>query len=135
MYLDRFNLRGRVAIVTGGAQSIGLACVEALSEAGAHVYITDRNPTAAAEDRAEMKAKGYATDFIEMEVIMASGLETFAREDALDRRHDDPQIRAQDPTQTSRSNRCGSPALTRISAAAIKRGAWLISRSYGCQTG
>jgi NAD(P)-dependent dehydrogenase (short-subunit alcohol dehydrogenase family) len=68
MYLDRFNLRGRVAIVTGGAQSIGLACMEALSEAGAHVYITDRNPTAAAEGRAEMKAKGYATDFLEMEV-------------------------------------------------------------------
>jgi NAD(P)-dependent dehydrogenase (short-subunit alcohol dehydrogenase family) len=68
MYLDRFNLRGRVAVVAGGAQSIGLACVEALSEAGAHFYITDRNPTAAAEGRAEMKAKGYATDFIEMEV-------------------------------------------------------------------
>jgi NAD(P)-dependent dehydrogenase (short-subunit alcohol dehydrogenase family) len=68
MYLDRFNLRGRVAVVTGGAQSIGLACVEALSEAGAHVYITNRNPTAAAEGRAAMKAKGYPTDFIEMEV-------------------------------------------------------------------
>ena len=43
MYLDRFNLKGRVAVVTGGAQGIGLACVEALSEAGAHVYIADRN--------------------------------------------------------------------------------------------
>src|SRR5216684_4286620 len=68
MYLDRYNLKNRVAVVTGGAQSIGLACVEALSEAGAHVYITDRNPTAAAEGRAAMKAKGYPTDFIEMEV-------------------------------------------------------------------
>ncbi len=25
MYLDRFNLKGRVAVVTGGAQGIGLA--------------------------------------------------------------------------------------------------------------
>ena len=32
MYLDRFKLKGRVALVTGGAQGIGLACVEALSD-------------------------------------------------------------------------------------------------------
>jgi NAD(P)-dependent dehydrogenase (short-subunit alcohol dehydrogenase family) len=68
MYLDRFNLKGRVAVVTGGAQGIGLACVEALSEAGADVYIADRSKKTAAEAQAAMKAKGYATDVIEMEV-------------------------------------------------------------------
>jgi NAD(P)-dependent dehydrogenase (short-subunit alcohol dehydrogenase family) len=68
MYLERFNLKGRVAVVTGGGQGIGLACVEALSEAGAHVYIADRSPKAVGEGQAAMKAKGYATDAIEMEV-------------------------------------------------------------------
>jgi NAD(P)-dependent dehydrogenase (short-subunit alcohol dehydrogenase family) len=68
MYLDRFNLKSRVAVVTGGAQGIGLACVEALSEAGAHVYVADRNLKIAREAQAAMKAKGYATDVIEMDV-------------------------------------------------------------------
>ncbi len=68
MYLDRFNLKGRVAVVTGGGQGIGLSCVEALSEAGAHVYIADRNLKTATEAQAAMKAKGYETGVIEMEV-------------------------------------------------------------------
>ncbi len=68
MYLERFNLKGRVAVVTGAGQGIGLACVEALSEAGAHVYIADRSPKAAGAGQAEMKHKGYDTDVIEMEV-------------------------------------------------------------------
>src|SRR5580658_7227001 len=78
MYLDRFNLKDRVAVVTGGAQSIGLACVEALAEAGAHVYIADRNPKAAAEGQAAMKAKGYATDFIELEVTDSAAVDAAA---------------------------------------------------------
>jgi len=68
MYLDRFTLKGRVAVVTGGAQGIGLACVEALSEAGAYVYIADRNLKVASQAQAAMKAKGYAAGMIEMEV-------------------------------------------------------------------
>ena len=68
MYLDRFNLKGRVALVTGGAQGIGLACVEALSEAGAYVYIADRNLKVVREAQAAMEAKGYAGGVIEMEV-------------------------------------------------------------------
>jgi len=78
MYLERFKLDGRVAVVTGGAQAIGLACVEALSEAGAHVYIADRNPTAAAEGRAAMKAKGYSVDSIVMDVTNSGEVDAAA---------------------------------------------------------
>ena len=60
MYLEQFKLNGRVALVTGGAQGIGHACVEALAEAGAHVDIADRNLEAGAGSGAAMHAKGYA---------------------------------------------------------------------------
>jgi NAD(P)-dependent dehydrogenase (short-subunit alcohol dehydrogenase family) len=36
------TLAGRVALVTGGARGIGLACATGLSRAGAAVVITDR---------------------------------------------------------------------------------------------
>ncbi|TCT07678.1 SDR family NAD(P)-dependent oxidoreductase [Aquabacter spiritensis] len=48
------DLDGRTAIVTGGAQGIGLACVDALIAAGARVALLDRNRAgaeAAAHDR------------------------------------------------------------------------------------
>jgi NAD(P)-dependent dehydrogenase (short-subunit alcohol dehydrogenase family) len=68
MYLSRYDLKDQTAVVTGGAQAIGLACVEALAEAGAHVYIADRNLEVADKAKAAMKAKGYEVDVIKMEV-------------------------------------------------------------------
>ena len=38
-----FNLSGRIAIVTGGAQNLGLDMAEALAEAGADLAITSRD--------------------------------------------------------------------------------------------
>lgn len=42
MYLERFRLPEKVALVTGGAGAIGLAIADALLEAGATVIIADR---------------------------------------------------------------------------------------------
>ena len=79
MYLERFNLKGRVAVVTGGGQGIGLACVEALAEAGAHVYIADHNAKVAAEGQSAMKAKGYTTDVIDMDVTNSAQVDAAAQ--------------------------------------------------------
>lgn len=42
MYIDRFRLPGKVALVTGGAGAIGIAIADALLEAGAIVVLADR---------------------------------------------------------------------------------------------
>jgi len=61
-YLDRFRLDGRVAFVTGGAQGIGLACAEALAEAGATVVIGDRDERLLAEGANALSDKAYKAE-------------------------------------------------------------------------
>ena len=78
MYLEKFKLGGKTAVVTGGGQGIGLACVEALAEAGAKVVIADRDTKVAEAARAEMKQKGYDTDVIDMDVTDTSRVNAVA---------------------------------------------------------
>ena len=79
MYLEKYNLKGRVAVVTGGGQAIGLACVEALAEAGAKVVIADYNEKIAETGRDAMKAKGYTCDIAIVDVTNAGGVEALAQ--------------------------------------------------------
>ncbi len=68
MYLEKFKLGGRIAVVTGAGQGIGLACAEALGEAGAKVVIADRDPNLAEAGCASLKAKGYDATIAIMDV-------------------------------------------------------------------
>ncbi len=67
MYLAKYDLKGRVAAVTGGGQGIGLACAQALGESGARVVVLDLIPERVEAALAELKGKkldaaGYQLD-------------------------------------------------------------------------
>ena len=68
MYLEKFKLDRKTAVVTGAGQGIGLACAEALAEAGAKVVIADRDPAIAETGCASLKAKGLDAEIVIMDV-------------------------------------------------------------------
>jgi NAD(P)-dependent dehydrogenase (short-subunit alcohol dehydrogenase family) len=59
MYLEKYNLSGKTAFITGAGRGIGLATAEALAEAGARVMISDIDEGLLASGREALAAKGF----------------------------------------------------------------------------
>ena len=78
MYLERFRLDGRTALVTGGASGIGLCCVEALAEAGATVVIADRDASAIEPAVARLAARGHEVEGVVLDVTDSAAVQSAA---------------------------------------------------------
>jgi NAD(P)-dependent dehydrogenase (short-subunit alcohol dehydrogenase family) len=89
--LDRFDLTGRTAVVTGSTRGLGRAFARALAEAGANVVIVGRDATRAAEVERELAALGVGTLVVladmtaraDIERLLAESAERFGRVDVL----------------------------------------------------
>ncbi len=68
MYIEKFRLDNKIAIVTGGARGIGFATADALSEAGATVVIADMDGALAVKAAEDLTAKGRNVDQITLDV-------------------------------------------------------------------
>ena len=62
MYLEKYDLSGRVAVVTGGGRNIGLACVQALAEANAKVVIAEVDADVGAAGMDELSKAGITAE-------------------------------------------------------------------------
>lgn len=86
--LDLFDLKGKTALVTGGANGMGRMIAEGLSRAGAHVIVTSRkaeDAQRAAEQIAQTgTAEGYAADLSSAEGVHGLAQEVIARDRPLD---------------------------------------------------
>lgn len=89
--LDRFDLTGRTAVVTGSTRGLGRAFAHALAEAGANIVIVGRDAAAAAaveEELTETKASTLVvladvTQRTEIERLLAESTDRFGRVDVL----------------------------------------------------
>jgi 3-oxoacyl-[acyl-carrier protein] reductase len=63
------RLENKVAIITGGANGIGLAACERFAEEGAHVIMADFDEVAGKEQEALLKSKELDVTFLQLDVV------------------------------------------------------------------
>lgn len=73
------TLKESIALVTGGAQGIGLGIGEALGAAGCHVVIADLNKAKMRVASAKLKDLGYLCDMVEVDVTKEESVQSMVK--------------------------------------------------------
>src|SRR3954471_12777521 len=73
------RLEDKVALVTGAAQGIGLACAQAFAREGAKVFVTDLNEDAGRREVLKMRSEGHQASFAACDVSRRDQVEACVR--------------------------------------------------------
>ncbi len=84
--MNRYDMEGQVAVVTGGAQGIGLAVAKRLHASGATVSLWDMDGALAQESAAAFgeRAEGVTVDVTDAEAVAHAAKETAERHGRID---------------------------------------------------
>ena len=80
MFLEKYCLDGKTAMITGGRRGIGLACCLALAEAGAKIVIADVDPDAGADGKSELEAGGFSSIVVDLDVTKPDRVQALAEQ-------------------------------------------------------
>ena len=91
LYLDLYDLKGRVAVITGGGRGIGLEIGRALGEAGASVVLADIDEATRTAGQETLAREGHdvmahgvdVTDTAEVDALADAVMKRFGRVDIL----------------------------------------------------
>ena len=72
MIKEKFNLEGKVAVITGASKGIGKAIALGFAEFGAHVIVSSRSEEAVKNVETEFKSKDFSISFIDLSVCPVS---------------------------------------------------------------
>ncbi len=76
MILDQFSLKGKVAVITGGGQGLGLAFCRAFAEAGADVVVAEINGETGPKAVEEVESIGRKAVYVETDVTNKTSVES-----------------------------------------------------------
>lgn len=80
MYLEKFSVGGKLAVITGAGRGIGLAIADALGEAGAQLAIIDIDGGRAEEAAVGLRQKGYQVDSYSLDVTQPDAVNALSEE-------------------------------------------------------
>lgn len=78
MYLGKYDLYGRVGVVTGAGQGIGLCCAQALGEAGAKIVLAELLPERIGTAQEALRQHGIEAEGAVLDVTDSAAVEALA---------------------------------------------------------